>query len=58
MIRIVYFAGRVVGLLVQPFVDGVLDGAFGMPDQDDNAPNPHPIPDPVPPLDWSWMEAA
>lgn len=33
MTRIVYFAGRVVGLLVQPFIDGVLDGAFGMPDE-------------------------
>lgn len=34
MSRLAYLAGRVVGLLVQPFIDGVLDGAFGMPDED------------------------
>ena len=40
MSRLAYLTGRVVGLLVQPFIDGVLDGAFGTPDQDTRIPEP------------------
>lgn len=32
MSRLAYLAGRMVGALVHPFIDGLLDGAFGEPD--------------------------
>lgn len=31
--RLSYLAGRAVGMVVQPFIDGVMDGAFGEPDE-------------------------
>lgn len=31
--RFSYLAGRAVGLLVRPFVDGLMDGVFGKPDE-------------------------
>ena len=49
--RLSYLAGRALGQVVQPFVDGLMDGAFGEPDEPEIVQN-ITITQPAEPRGW------